>query len=318
MKESIVEVSGRQVKLTNLDKLLWPEGLTKAHLIKYYTEIAPYILPHLENRPVVMKRYPDGLGGEPFYQKECPDYATEWILRHPVEHSEKVVNYIICNDPATLVWLANQACIEMHAWLARVEDLEAPDLAVMDLDPAEGATFADTLEIARLVRDVLEEFGLASFPKTSGASGLHLFIPLKPAYSWQQVTGAMKYVAELVAGVYPDKATNERKVEKRTGRVYLDYLQNGRGKTMAFQYSLRPLPGAPVSTPLRWQEVEKGTVRPWDFNMDNIKKRLAEVGDLYAPVLSLRQPLDELLKAAGAENFARGKEDSAFTPKRRG
>lgn len=183
----------------------------------------------------------------------------------------------------------------MHAWLARIENLESPDLAVMDLDPAEGATFTDTLEIAVLVKRVLDEFGLDSFPKTSGASGLHLFIPIKPCYSWQQVTGAMKYVADLVVEVHPDKATIERKVDKRTGKVYLDYLQNGRGRTMAYQYSLRPLPGAPVSTPLHWWEVERGDVHPGYFTMMTIFKRLEAQGDIYAGVLNLRQSMDELL-----------------------
>lgn len=296
MKESYVAVGEHNLKLTNLDKLIWPEGLTKAHLVKYYSDVAPYLLPHLRNRPLVMKRYPDGIDGEAFYQKECPDYAPTWIKRQPVEHSEKVVNYIICNDQATLLWLANQACIEMHAWLARVESLETPDLAVMDLDPAGGASFEDVLEIALLVKRVLDEFKIKSYPKTSGASGLHLFVPVRQVYSWRQVTGAMKYVAELVVKVHPDKTTVERKVEKRVGKVYLDYLQNGRGKTMAFQYGLRPLPGAPVSTPLRWEEVEEGKIRPGHFTIDTILQRLKSVGDIYAGVLNTRQSLDEIIK----------------------
>lgn len=296
MGDKTILIEGREVKLTNLGKLIWPEGLTKANLIKYYSEISPYILPHLHNRPVVMKRYPDGLFGEPFYQKECPEYAPAWIKTHPVEHTEKVVNYIICNDTATLVWLANQACVEVHAWLARIESLESPDLAVMDLDPADGATFREVLEVALLVRGALEEFKLISFPKTSGSRGLHLFIPIRPAYSWQTVTAAMKYVAGLVEKVFPDKATTERKVDKRGGKIYLDYLQNGRGKTMAFQYGLRPLPGAPVSTPLDWSEVESGKIRPGDFNMETIFPRLTSVGDVYAEILKQRQPLDELMK----------------------
>lgn len=296
MKQSSVMICGQEVKLTNLDKLLWPEGLSKAHLIKYYSEVAPYILPHLYNRPLVMKRYPDGLQGEPFYQKECPNYAPAWIQRHPVEHSEKVINYIICNDTATLLWLANQACIEMHAWLGRVEDLESPDLAVMDLDPAEGATFSDVLEVAVLFRRALDQFGLQCFPKTSGSSGLHLFIPLKPGYTWQQVTGAMKFVAEILEKVYPDRVTTQRAVGKRDGRVYLDYLQNGRGKTMAFQYSLRPLPGAPVSTPLHWWEVEKGGVHPGNFTMTSIFQRLRAQGDIFRHVLYLKQTLDDIIK----------------------
>lgn len=295
MKESIVNIDGLEVKLTNLDKVIWPEGLTKAHLVKYYSDIAPYILPHLCNRPVVMKRYPDGLNGETFYQKEIPDYAPDWVARRPVVHTEKVINYIICNNRATLIWLANQACIEMHAWLARLENLECPDLAVMDMDPAEGATFNDILEIALLVKRILDEFGIESFPKTSGSRGLHLFIPLNPVYPWQKVTGAMKYVAELALKVYPDKVTLERKVEKRAGKVYLDYLQNGRGKTMAFQYSLRPRSGAPVSAPLLWTEVEKGGFVPEDYNINNILDRVSRLGDAFDGVLKKRQSLDILL-----------------------
>jgi bifunctional non-homologous end joining protein LigD len=296
MSEQITLIEGRQVKLTNLHKPLWPEGYTKAHLIKYYLDMAPYILPHIHNRPVVMKRYPDGIAGEYFYQKECPDYAPEWIKTHPVEHSEKTINYIVCNDSATLAWLANTASIELHAWPAKTDDLARPDIAVIDLDPAEGASFRDTLDIALLARKAMEEFGLESFPKTSGASGLHLFIPIEPAYSWQEVTGAMKYVAELIAGVYPQKATTERKVAKRPrGVIYIDYLQNGRGKTMAFQYGLRPLPGAPVSTPLLWEEIEQGNISPGNFNIKTIFQRLEMMGDVYSRLLSLRQRLDGLL-----------------------
>lgn len=295
MKETIVNIDGHEVKLTNLDKTIWPEGLTKAHLVKYYSDVAPYILPHLFNRPIVMKRYPHGLAGEAFYQKEIPDYAPDWIARQPVEHTEKVINYIICNNKATLIWLVNQACIEMHAWLARLENLECPDIAVMDLDPAEGASFSDILEIALLVKRILDEFGIESFPKTSGSRGLHLFIPLAPVYSWQKVTGAMKYVAELAQKVYPDKITLERKVDKRAGKVYLDYLQNGRGKTMAFQYSLRPRPGAPVSTPLLWTEVEKGGFGPGDYNINTVFARFGRMGDIYEGVLKKKQSLDRLL-----------------------
>ncbi len=298
MKDTLVSVNGHEVKLTNLDKLLRPEGLTKAHLIKYYWEIAPYLLPHLYNRPLVMKRYPDGLAGEHFYQKECPDYAPSWIKRYPIEHSEKVVHYIICNDVQTLIWLANQGCIEMHPWLSRIENVECPDLAVMDLDPAEGVSFTEVLKVALLVKEALAQFNLKSYPKTSGASGLHIFVPIKPRYAYPSVTRAMYYIADLIVKINPEQTTVERSVSKRKGKVYLDYLQNGRGKTMAFQYSLRPLPGAPVSTPLDWSEVESLKVAPGAFTIHNILHRLKDTGDLYHDLLSLRQPLDPLLEAA--------------------
>ncbi|MFZ5642419.1 MAG: non-homologous end-joining DNA ligase [Bacillota bacterium] len=301
MDKSVVRVEGREIKLTNLGKVFWPEGLTKAHLVKYYTDIAPIIIPHLKNRPLVMKRYPDGIEGESFYQKECPDYAPDWIETYPVRHSEKTVNYIVCNDAATLVWLANQACIEVHAWLSLLDNVDCPDIAVMDLDPAEGATFEDVINIALLCRRAIEEYGLVPFVKTSGATGLHIFIPIISEYPFSTVTRAMEYIAELITGVYPGKATVERLVAKRTGKVYLDYLQNGRGRTMAFQYSLRPHPGAPVSTPLLWEEVEKKNIIPASFNMNTVFQRLDRYGDLLANMDSYRRSIGSLLKAAQYE-----------------
>ncbi|MDK2887995.1 MAG: bifunctional non-ous end joining protein LigD [Thermoanaerobacter sp.] len=302
MDRWVKDISGKSLFLTNLDKLFWPqEGLTKAHLIKYYSDIAPFLLPYIHNRPLVLKRYPDGIEGEAFYQKECPDYAPGWVETFPVHHAERVINYIICNDLATLLWLANQACIEVHAWLSTRDNIECPDLAVMDLDPAEGATFRDVLQVALLVHRALAGFGLQAFVKTSGARGLHLFIPLRPVYPFPHVTRAMEYIARLVHEACPARTTLERAVPRRKGRVYLDYLQNGRGKTMAFPYSLRPLPGAPVSTPLSWDEVRSLEVDPADFNMNTIFERLKETGDLFRDLLVLEQDLDGILKvAAGA------------------
>lgn len=288
-------MEGEALKLTSLDKVMWPEGLTKAHLIDYYYRIAPFLLPYLYHRPLVLKRYPEGIAGEAFYQKECPEFAPAWVKTHPVGHTRKTVRYIVCNDTRTLLWIVNLNTIEPHAWLARTENLESPDLAVIDLDPPDVTAFRDTLAVARLARGVLAQFGLTAYPKTSGAAGLHLFIPLAPVYAWADVTAAMKFVAETVAAAYPERATVERKVEKRAERVYLDYLQNGRGKTMAFPYGLRPLPGAPVSTPLDWREVEAGEFQPRDFNLRTIFPRLQKMGDIYRGVLQQRQTLDKLL-----------------------
>ncbi|MFZ5634802.1 MAG: non-homologous end-joining DNA ligase [Bacillota bacterium] len=299
MDQAVARIDGHEVRLTNLDKVFWPEGLTKAHLVKYYMDIAPVIIPHLRDRPLVMKRYPDGINGESFYQKECPEYAPDWIETYPVRHSEKVVNYIVCNDAATLAWLATQGCIEIHAWLSVLDNVDCPDIAVMDLDPAEGATFEDVLNIAILCRRAIWEFGLVPFVKTSGASGLHLFIPIRNEYPFPAVTSAMQHIAGLITSVYPQKATVERTVAKRKGKVYLDYLQNGRGKTMAFQYSLRPLPGAPVSTPLLWDEVEKKQVEPGYFNIRTIFTRLEKYGDILADMPKYRQSIKNLLAASG-------------------
>ncbi|MFZ5596135.1 MAG: non-homologous end-joining DNA ligase [Bacillota bacterium] len=313
MNDKVLRLGGHEVRLTNLDRVLWPEGLTKAHLVNYYLEMAPVIGPHLKNRPLVMKRYPGGIEGEYFYQKECPDYAPDWIETFPIRHSEKTINYIVCNDTATLAWLANQGCIELHAWLSVLDNVNCPDIAVMDLDPAEGATFEDVMDIALLCRRALEEFGLVPFVKTSGSRGLHIFVPIFNDHTFQEVTMAMQYLAGLITGVYPGKATTERYVARRAGRVYLDYLQNGRGKTMAFQYSLRPRPGAPVSTPLLWEEVEAKRVVPEAFNMKTIFRRLDLYGDIMSDMDRCRMPIDGLLAAAGGaverEGAAMGLED---------
>lgn len=295
--KEIVEIGGKMLTLSNLDKVLWPgEGITKAHLIKYYVEMAPVLLPYIRNRPLVLKRYPDGIRGESFYQKECPGYAPDWVETYPVQHTRKVINYIVCNDAATLAWMAGQGCLEVHGWLSRVDDIDNPDLAVFDLDPAPEVSFATVKQVALMVRGALAEFGISGFPKTSGSSGMHIFIPLEPRYPFTRVTAAMKYLAELILRACPDMVTVERSKAGRKGRVYLDYLQNGRGKTMAFPYSLRPLPGMPVSTPLTWDEVGQAGIRPDSFNMLNIKERLNTTGDPAAHFLGRRQDLGLLMK----------------------
>lgn len=298
MKKEVV-VEGKKVRLTNLDKMMWPgDGITKAGLIKYYADMAEVLLPHLKDRLFIMSRYPDGIDGEMFYQKDCPTYAPEWLNVFPVDSPDvgKVINYIVCNDLPTLMWLANQACIELHIWLARIPRINYPDIMVFDLDPFPPAGFADTLEIALLVKEALEQFNLTGYPKTSGATGLHIFVPIEPEYTYQEVRDAVEFISRQIHAVFPQKTTMERLIVDRGGKVYLDYLQNTRGKTMTFQYSLRPQPGAPVSTPLTWDEVKKGQVRPEDFRMDNIKERLKEVGDLYKDFINPRQSLQKLVK----------------------
>lgn len=277
-----VEVEGKVIELKNLEKLFWPEGYTKGDLVGYYDTVAPFILPYLKNRPLVLNRYPDGIEGESFYQKECPDYAPEWVKTAPVEHRDagKVVNYIVCDDKPTLLWVVQQGAIEMHAWLARHETIDRPDIAVLDLDPMPGVSFPQVVESAILLKAALAEFNLRGYLKTSGAEGLHIFIPVEPEYTHQEVAQAMGYVADFVAKVFP-KATTERVVEKRGARVYLDYLQNGYGKTMAFTYSVRPLPGAPVSTPLDWEELEHRDWQPKDFNIATVPPRLKARGDVW-------------------------------------
>jgi len=300
----IVEIDGRVLTLSNLDKMMWPkENITKAHLIKYYLDLAPVLLPYIRNRPLVMKRYPDGIEGGFFYQKECPDYAPDWVETYSVRHTRKVINYIVCNDTPTLAWMAGQGCLEIHAWLSRVDEIDCPDLAVFDLDPAEGVPFSSVKQVALIVRSVLEQFGITGFPKTSGSSGMHVFIPLEANYSFTRVTAVMKYLAELILRAYPELVTVERSKAKRTGKVYLDYLQNGWGKTMAFPYSLRPLPGAPVSTPLTWPEVEYKEFNHRLYNIKNIARRISRDGDPYSNIFKARQDLDRLLNVVYPERF---------------
>lgn len=294
MPEVIIE--DRKVHLTNLGKVFWPEGHTKADLIKYYVDMAPVLLPYLKDRLFVMSRYPDGIFGETFYQKDCPDYAPEWVETVPLKSpdTDKVVNYIVCNDVATLTWLANQACVELHIWLAKKDRLNYPDIAVFDLDPFPPATFKDVTGVAMLVKEALAQFGLKGFPKTSGATGMHIFVPVEPVLTYTEVRDAVEFICRRIHAVYPEKTTLERSVSKRDGKVYLDYLQNTRGKTMVFPYSLRPEPGAPVSTPVTWEEVAGQKIRPADFNIKTVFQRLAEVGDLYGESLALKQSLAEI------------------------
>lgn len=291
-----VLVGNRVVELTNLDKVFWPQGYTKAHLIRYYYEVAPYALRYLKDRPVVMNRFPDGTGGKNFYQKECPEHAPEWVETVSVFHDDahRVINYVVYRDEATIIWLAQAGCIEMHAWLSRKNDLAHPDIAVLDLDPMPGATFGDAREVALLVREALTGVGLEGFPKTSGATGLHVFIPIAPAYTFQQVAHAMGVIARAVARACP-RATVERSVARRGSRVYVDFLQNVYGKTMAFPYSVRPLPGAPVSTPLTWEELLAPALSPEQFNIETVPVRLKEMEDPYAGMLGKAQRLDALL-----------------------
>ncbi|PKM47635.1 MAG: DNA polymerase domain-containing protein [Firmicutes bacterium HGW-Firmicutes-8] len=321
MKSNVKEVivDGKTVRLTNLDKLMWPDdGITKAELIKYYADMADVLLPYLRDRLFVMSRYPDGVDGQMFYQKDCPDYGPEWLTIFPVDSPDvkKTVNYIVCNERAALLWLANQACIELHIWLAKIPRINYPDIAVFDLDPFEPAAFTDTLEIALMVKEALSQFGLEGYPKTSGATGLHIFVPIIPEYTYQEVRNAVEFICRQIHSVFPQKTTLERLITDRTGKVYLDYLQNTRGKTMTFQYSLRPLPGAPVSTPLTWDEIKTGRVLPNDFRIDNISDRLADVGDLYTDLLNSRQSLKNLVNLA-SDKFLPSKQENKNLPRKR-
>jgi len=298
-----VLIDGQELEITNWDRILWPEpGFTKGDLIRYYALATPYLLTHLRDRPLTVTRYPQGITGCSFYQKNCPAYAPPFVKTAAMESSrgsEKTINYILAQDRPTLVWLANQACIELHPWLSRRTCPEFPDWLVFDLDPAEGCSFDDVREIAFLVRKALNELGLVSYPKLSGATGIHIYVPIEPRYPYSVTSGFVGSVGRILEAVYPAKVTTERLVKNRTGRVYNDHLQNLQGKTLAAPYSPRPGPEAAISAPVTWEELE--FVYPQHFHLGNILERLQKTPDLFAPGLHNRQSLDEALATIGAQ-----------------
>lgn len=288
--------------LTNPDKIFFPEaGLTKKDVLTYYYLMADYILPYLRNRPMVLKRYPNGISGHSFYQKEMPAYAPTWLKSVPIYHEDahKEVNYIAIDDPRSLLWVVNQGAIELHAWLSQVGNIDFPDLIIIDLDPEPPATFKDCLVVASLVRELLLKLGLDAWPKTSGATGMHLFIPVKPIYTFQETTEAAKELLKVILEVYPARTTMEHIIANRTGKVYLDYLQNARGRSMAFPYSIRPFPQASVSMPLSWEEVQDQQAMPVDFTVKNAWTRVQEKGDFMQGMLKENYKLDALFTLQG-------------------
>ena len=285
-----MEINKKTVALTNLEKELWPgEGITKYDLIKYYLEISPYIAPHLKNRFLVFQRFPQGIYEKGFYQKNSPQGAPSWLKTIPFHHGKKVTNYILVTGPETLSWLGNQACLEIHQWLSSVETPDNPDFAVFDLDPMEGISFSQICAVALAVKKLLEKQGLRCYAKTSGSRGIQIYLPLVPVYSYELTRAFCEDIFKQIFKAMPDITTLERSVSSRGKKIYLDYLQNGRGKTLAAPYSPRPLPGATVSAPLEWSEVAASSFLPSSFNIKNIFSRLHEKGDLFAPVLTDRQ-----------------------------
>lgn len=315
-----VQVGGRPLTLTNLGKVLWPEeGLTKGDLVDYYIRVAPYLLPHIRHRPLVLTRYPDGINGESFYQKNTPDSAPAWLrrFRYQAPGGERPLNYLLVDDPAGLGWIANQAAIEIHPLPVTTANPDRPDRVTIDLDPAEGSTWEMVRQVAESAWQLLQALGLRAWPKTSGATGLHITLAVWPRYSFDQITGFLERLARILFQLQPEVVTLERMVAKRTGKVYVDYLQNQRGKTITSVYGVRPRPGGPISTPIRWEELH--WVRPDSFHLRNIFQRLEAVGDLYSPLLdtpqeleladsALQRQLAPLYNSAWPGNFTRGGE----------
>ena len=299
--EPVVKRGRRELRFSNLDKPFWPElGITKGDLIAYYRDVAEVLVPHLRGRPFTMKRYPDGWQGKNFFQKNAPSHMPEWIERtsQPAstrEGEKKLIDYAIVNDDLALMWMANMGCIDLHTWASRVDRAERPDWVMFDLDPSEGSGFEEVVEVALLVKQTLDLLELASYPKTSGSRGIHVLVPIARRHSFEEVRDFASIVAGALARAHSKLVTTEWARKKRHG-VLVDANQNRQGATNASVYSVRPRAGAPVSTPLRWDEVQSG-LDPAGFTMETVLDRVAEHGDLYAPVLGGKQSLKAALKS---------------------
>ena len=297
--EMNVTVDGHRLKFTNLNKVFYPgEGIAKRDVINYYNSVANLIIPHLRDRPLSLKRYPNGIDHEFFFQKDAEDKVPEWVRLEPVfsEHNQDNIHYIICNDRATLLYLANLACIDQNPWMSRIGSLENPDFALIDLDPTEGCPYDKIVEAAQLVKETLDALKMSGYPKTTGGDGMHVYIPLEPVYTYEQVRTFAELLSILVVREKPDLFTTPRTVaQRKKGKVYFDYLQISTGKTIAAPYVLRAYPGAPVSTPLDWGEVKKG-LDPSHFTIHNAIDRFERVGDLFAHVLTNLQKLEPALE----------------------
>ena len=282
---------GRQtVTLTNLDKVFFPQaGLTKRDLLRYYADVAPVLLPHLRDRAMVMKRYPNGIRGKWFFMKHAPSPRPEWIETCEIMHkSRNLIAFPVVNDLASLLWTINLGCIDLNPWYARCDDTNRPDFLNFDLDPARGATFATARETAMAVRDALEELGMKPMVKTSGSEGLHLYVAIARGPTQKEVWTFAKQLAKRLEKEHPRLITTEFLVADRPrGRVLVDYNQNAWGRTLASVYSVRPKEFAGVSTPVSWEEVERG-FHIEDFRLENVPVRVRKLGDLWKPLLSSR------------------------------
>jgi len=290
VNDAVVSAGGREVRLTNLRKPFWPElGLTKGALIQYYADVAPVLLPHIRDRAMVMKRYPNGAAGAFFFMKRAPSPRPPWIRTCTIDHGSKgVIDFPVIDDLAALLWVINLGCIDLNQWYARCDDVDRPDYMHFDLDPGDGARFEQVRETAVIVRDALVQLGMKPVVKTSGSKGLHVYVPIVRGPVQKIVWTFAKALAVELASRNPRLMTSEYRVANRPkGRVLVDYNQNAWGRTLASIYSVRPRPLATVSTPLTWSEVEKGAAID-DFRLDNVRARIAKVGDLWKPLLQTR------------------------------
>ena len=313
-----VEAAGRELRLSNLDKVFWPEeGYTKGDLLAYYFNVADLLLPYLRERPLTMKRMPDGIAGPFFYEKSAPSHTPDWMPRCRIPSEEAkggVIDYLMVEDLAHLLFVVNLGCVEIHPLHSRCGSHESPDYLFFDLDPFEPIAFEDVLVVARHVRVALEGLGLTGYPKTSGATGVQVFVPLAPGFSYEEARELVGRVGRMIARADPERVTMAWEVRRRAGKVFIDHTMNREGANIAAVYSLRPEPGAPVSTPLTWEEVEAGGFTPRDFRIDNIFDRLERMGDLFRGVLEAPQDISAALEALGIERTPLGAAERGGAP----
>jgi len=298
----VIQKGKRTLRLSNLDKPFWPEeGITKGDLLAYYRDVAPVVVPHLRERPFTMRRYPDGAGGKSFFQKDKPPGMPDWIPTENIEVStrdrprqRRRIDAPLVNDELALLWMVNMGCIDLNTWYSRVPRLDRPDFVLFDLDPSPDVGFRETVQVALLVKEVLDALDLQSFPKTSSADGMHVLVPIARRHTYDDTREFAEIVAGALASTHRGLVTNQWAKSKRKG-VLIDANQNGEGKTIASVYSVRPRPGAPVSTPLRWDEVDE-SLDPRAFTMDVVRERIAKHGDLFKGVLTTKQQLGPALR----------------------
>jgi bifunctional non-homologous end joining protein LigD len=326
--DSTVEIQGRQLKLSNLEKVLYPAvGFTKQQIIDYYVRIAPAIIPHLAGRALTRKRYPNGVDEEFFYEKNAPQHRPDWVKTAPIwsEGNHRTVHYILANDLATLVWLANLAAIELHPSLALAKDVTCPTMMVFDLDPGPPANIVQCCGVGVLLREIFDHFDLQSFAKTSGSKGLQIYVPLNTPTSYDATKSFARALAQLLEHEHPDMVVSDMKKQVRTGKVFVDWSQNDEHKTTVAVYSLRAREHPTVSTPVTWDEVER-CLKKKDANLlvfeaKQVVARFEKLGDLFAPLLELKQRLPDLKVVASQAreepvSIADQKEEKLEHPKR--
>jgi bifunctional non-homologous end joining protein LigD len=290
-----VEVEGRRLSLSNLDKVLYPSvGFTKGQVIDYYTRIAPAVLPHLRDHPLTLKRYPNGVDGQYFYEKNAPSHRPEWVQVAPIEQRTKTIDYVLCNDLPTLVWLANLADLELHPSLSKGDDIDRPAVMAFDLDPGPGAGLPECCEVAFILRDALAKLKLECFAKTSGSKGIQVYVPLNvEGVDYDHGSKALSHaLARHLEAEHPKLIVSQQKKELRKGKVLIDWSQNDENKTTVGVYSLRARERPTVSTPLAWEELEHPEALV--FEAADVLERFEQQGDLFAPVVELQQELPEL------------------------